>query len=129
MADRDNQRQSEEVEISADRLLAAFYAEYRKADENISMAAVERKFLRGIAFWEDLQLEGSMALVQRLSEREFRETAARTKLILTREFQQLLDALYFLTMEDSLTGLFNRRYFDNRMVQEMQRALRDGTPC
>ena len=129
MADRDNQDVSKVDQISADRLLAAFYDEYRRADENISLAAVERKFLRGIAFWEDLQLEGSMALVQRLSAREFRETAAATKLILTREFQRLLDALCSLTMEDSLTGLFNRRYFDSRLVQEMQRALRDGTPC
>ena len=112
-----------------DRLLRAFHAEYTEAEEGISLAAVERKFLRGIAFWEDLSLEGPMALVQRLNDREFRETTARTRLILTREFQRLLDALCSLTMEDSLTGLFNRRYFDSRLVQEMQRALRDGTPC
>ena len=120
---------SDEATANRDRLLAVFHAEYLKADEDISLAAVERKFLRGIAFWEDLQLEGSMTLVRRLNDREFRETAASTRLILTREFQQLLDALCSLTMEDSLTGLFNRRYFDSRLVQEMQRALRDGTPC
>ena len=120
---------SDEKTAGRDRLLVAFHAEYLKANGEISLAAVERKFLRGIAFWEDLQLEGSIALVQRLNDRQFRETAAATRLILTREFQRLLDALCSLTMEDSLTGLFNRRYFDSRLVQEMQRALRDGTPC
>ncbi len=129
MSDNEMDSNSDGAALARDRLLSAFHAEYLRADEEISMAAVERKFLKGIAFWEDLQLEGSMALVRRLNDREFRETAARTRLILTREFQRLLDALCSLTMEDSLTGLFNRRYFDSRLVQEMRRALRDGSPC
>lgn len=41
----------------------------------------------------------------------------------------LLDKLCTMSMEDGLTGLFNRRYFDHRVRQEVQRATRDKRAC
>lgn len=37
---------------------------------------------------------------------------------------ELQERLYQETITDSLTGLFNRRYFDNRIIQECHRASR-----
>lgn len=47
----------------------------------------------------------------------------------TAYLQWLLTKLCTLTMEDGLTGLFNRRYFDHRLRQELQRASRERRPC
>ncbi len=44
------------------------------------------------------------------------------------ELQALIDALCALSIEDGLTGLFNRRYFDHRLAQEIQRARRERRP-
>ena len=120
---------SQKPPTSPDRLLSAFHGEFKKLHGEISLAAVERKFLGGVAFWEDLHLDAPMALVNRLSDSEFQQRLSDARLVFTAEFQRLLDALCLLTMEDSLTGLFNRRYFDSRLVQEMQRSLRDCSPC
>jgi diguanylate cyclase (GGDEF)-like protein len=47
----------------------------------------------------------------------------------TAALQALIDGLAAVTMEDGLTGLFNRRYFDRRLGQELHRAKRDRRPC
>lgn len=47
----------------------------------------------------------------------------------TQYLRWLLEKLCALTMEDGLTGLFNRRYFDHRVRQELQRASRERRPC
>ena len=51
---------------------------------------------------------------------------ARVKTHLTLKMQS--DMLRQLAFVDGLTGVFNRRYFDERMVEEWQRASRNGTP-
>ena len=112
-----------------DRILSTFHAEYHRLNQSITLGELEQKFLNGVAFWDDLQLEGSLHLVERLSDEQWGQLTAVKKLILTSEFQRLLDALCTLTMEDTTTGLFNRRYFDNRIFQELQRALRDSACC
>lgn len=43
-----------------------------------------------------------------------------------REKEDLLSELERQTKEDSLTGLYNRRYMDNRLAQELKRAERFG---
>lgn len=48
----------------------------------------------------------------------------RTHLTLKRQS----DALRQMAFIDGLTGVFNRRHFDERLQQEWQRALRNGTP-
>jgi diguanylate cyclase (GGDEF)-like protein len=43
--------------------------------------------------------------------------------------QALIDRLCALSLHDGLTGVFNRRYFDNQIQVEIQRANRSLTPC
>lgn len=49
--------------------------------------------------------------------------------IRTAEVQRLLDRLCALSVEDGLTGLWNRRYFDRRLEQEVLRARRERRCC
>ncbi|QPF87964.1 diguanylate cyclase [Bradyrhizobium genosp. L] len=44
------------------------------------------------------------------------------------EQRDLQDKLAALAISDGLTGLFNRRHFDERLADEWARARRDGTP-
>lgn len=46
----------------------------------------------------------------------------------TAYIQWIIDRLCTVSMEDGLTGLFNRRYFDHRLRQELHRATRDRRP-
>lgn len=43
--------------------------------------------------------------------------------------QRLLTAVCELSVHDGLTGLWNRRYFDHRLQQELQRARREAQCC
>lgn len=43
--------------------------------------------------------------------------------------QALIDRLCTLSLHDGLTGVFNRRYFDNQLQVEVQRANRSLAPC
>jgi len=43
--------------------------------------------------------------------------------------QRIIDGLCRLTMEDPATGLYNRRYFDVRLRQELHRVRRESDPC
>ncbi|HSW05973.1 diguanylate cyclase [Aquabacterium sp.] len=51
---------------------------------------------------------------------------ARVKTHLT--LKQQSDQLRQMAFVDGLTGVFNRRYFDERLQQEWLRAMRNGTP-
>ena len=41
---------------------------------------------------------------------------------------EMADELYRLSVMDPLTGLFNRRYVEHRLEEEMSRSQRQGTP-
>ncbi len=56
-----------------------------------------------------------------------RETSAQKELLL-RELQRKTDELDRQTKEDSLTGLYNRRFMDERLTEEFRRAERFGHP-
>jgi diguanylate cyclase (GGDEF)-like protein len=43
------------------------------------------------------------------------------------QYYQMSEQLRTLSITDSLTGLFNRRYFDSRLFEELQRATRYDT--
>lgn len=51
---------------------------------------------------------------------------ARVKTHLTLKFQS--DVMRKLVFLDGLTGVFNRRYFDQQLSMEMARSVRNGTP-
>jgi diguanylate cyclase (GGDEF)-like protein len=48
--------------------------------------------------------------------------------LLTAALVATLDRAHNLSMRDPLTGLFNRRYLDETMERELQRARREGRP-
>lgn len=43
------------------------------------------------------------------------------------QYHSIAEEMKTLSITDSLTGLFNRRYFDNRLFEEIQRAIRYET--
>lgn len=43
------------------------------------------------------------------------------------QYYSIAEEMKTLSITDSLTGLFNRRYFDNRLFEEIQRAIRYET--
>ncbi|HET6514754.1 MAG TPA: diguanylate cyclase [Thermodesulfovibrionales bacterium] len=43
-------------------------------------------------------------------------------------YYQVSNHMRTLSITDSLTGLFNRRYFDDRLFEELQRSVRYNTP-
>jgi diguanylate cyclase (GGDEF)-like protein len=59
-----------------------------------------------------------------------RHTGIVEKMVLerTNELRTAKQELELLTKIDSLTGLYNRRYFDEYLQQEWKRALREHTP-
>jgi diguanylate cyclase (GGDEF)-like protein len=48
--------------------------------------------------------------------------------VLTAALVAALNRAHHLSMRDPLTGLFNRRYLDETMERELQRARREGVP-
>jgi diguanylate cyclase (GGDEF)-like protein len=77
----------------------------------------------------ELELEVALRIVSH-DDPSFRwPQAAATAAEHTTALQALIDRLVALTMEDGLTGLFNRRYFDRRLGQELRRAKREQRPC
>ncbi|MFP7722406.1 sensor domain-containing diguanylate cyclase [Lysobacter sp. A3-1-A15] len=60
--------------------------------------------------------------------RELADTLERRVEERTRELHSANDALERLSVTDSLTGLNNRRYFDNQLAHEMQRARQQLQP-
>ncbi|KXF82607.1 hypothetical protein ATN88_21320 [Enterovibrio coralii] len=46
----------------------------------------------------------------------------------TRDLDEANDSLRQLTQKDTLTGLYNRRYYDSQIEQEWSRALRNQSP-
>lgn len=56
-----------------------------------------------------------------------RETSSQKELLL-RELQRKTDELDRQAKEDSLTGLYNRRFMDERLTEEFRRAERFGHP-
>lgn len=68
------------------------------------------------------QKEELVALSESLRE------ASQQKELLLRELQKKTDELDRQTKEDSLTGLYNRRFMDERLVEEFKRAERFSHP-
>src|SRR5690606_928626 len=70
----------------------------------------------------EAQKESLVALSESL-----REASAQKELLL-RELKRKTEELDRQTKEDSLTGLYNRRFMDERLTEEFRRAERFGHP-
>lgn len=79
---------------------------------------------QGLVVLADLELDA----VHRLLGTEA-HSAGHRPLVQTGEIQRLLNRLCALSVEDGLTGLWNRRYFDRRLEQEVLRARRERRCC
>jgi two-component system cell cycle response regulator len=110
----------------ADERCAALASALR---QRLPSARFAEHLVDGIVFWRDLELETPLKLVDHLLSDEDRRELFSQTLDRTDQLKRLLGLLCKLSVRDPLTGLFNRRHFDHRLHQELQRARRDGRPC
>ncbi|MCG8558125.1 MAG: GGDEF domain-containing protein [Proteobacteria bacterium] len=110
------------VDDSPEAVGSALYAEYCRRHPGTSFAAFAHIVRQGVVWWAELDLEAVHRSAGYPSE------AARPA-CLTAQLQQLLDRLCSLVALDPLTGLFNRRYLDHRIRQELRRSKREQRPC
>lgn len=73
---------------------------------------------------ELLKAQQQLVLTLQSSERELEQRVAQR----TEELQVLNSRLETLSLTDALTGIANRRHFDDTLAQEWQRAQRIGSP-
>lgn len=102
----------------------AFYSACEAQDPETALN-LAKSLVAGFALLEGLDL----ALAERTVRGDGTEPPVVTGPDKTEYLAWLLDKLCALTMEDGLTGLFNRRYFDHRVRQELQRAERERRAC
>jgi diguanylate cyclase (GGDEF)-like protein len=105
-------------------------------DEGISAKHLEIGLRPDGKLWiKDLaSLNGTMVNGEKITERELfpgdRVLIGHTPmrfLLYTPAEDELLNDLEMRALQDPLTGLFNRRYLDQRLEQELQFAVRHGT--
>ncbi len=85
-------------------------------DSDILPSVLHDKIFAGLVYWADLDLQNLELDVEQASTSRINKTAT---------MQSLLTDLSTLVLEDSLTGLFNRRYFDRALQGEIERSARD----
>lgn len=76
--------------------------------------------IAGISIWHYGQTQAEL---KRLNQRLEEEVAERT-----RDLQIMVEKLHGFSYQDALTGLHNRRYFDEILEHEAAMASRHGTP-
>jgi diguanylate cyclase (GGDEF)-like protein len=107
----------------------SLWRSFQKLHPGASAERLCERLARDSVLLSDLHLEAVLRVATHGKE-EFTWSGPSHDLVeRTAALQQLLDRLTAVTMEDGLTGLFNRRYFDRRLSQELQRAKRDRRPC
>lgn len=78
---------------------------------------------------ERVELVARVRSALRLKHETARRKARETELLeVTRQLQAANERLLHLTFLDGLTGIANRRHFDEELLQESRRAKRDKTP-
>jgi diguanylate cyclase (GGDEF)-like protein len=117
-----NERRSSGQGNTAAELLEQFAQSLRGGGDDLGHAILEKKIRQGIALWADLSTDQASALIG--EPKPNTESLDRTP-----DVQTLLDELCALTLSDGLTGLGNRRFFDQRLEYEIQRVHRDFAPC
>lgn len=103
----------------------------QSADELTYQPALEQLVQRiksGVVFWDDLELDDALRAVG-MSLTQINALNASHPIDKTAIIQHLLDELSKATLEDVLTQVYNRRYFERSMTAEIERSRRDQRPC
>lgn len=93
-----------------------------------SAHAFKDKSEDGVVFWGELELEEAFQAIG-LSERQIERINETSQFDKTIIIQKLLDELSRATLEDGLTKVYNRRYFERSLASELDRSRRDQRPC
>lgn len=83
----------------------------------IMPSAFYDKIMAGLVYWQDLDLKKLELHIEIDKSNRINKTVG---------MQNILSRLCQLTIEDSLTGLYNRRYFNQAMKNEIERNYRDN---
>lgn len=82
----------------------------------IEPPAFYEKIMTGLVYWDDLDLKKLQLDI---------ELQQNSRINKTTDMKKILANLCQLTIEDSLTGLYNRRYFNQVIQNEIERNYRD----
>lgn len=88
-------------------------------DADIQPPVFHEKIRKGLIYWEDLELQNLELEVDSDNGKRINKTVV---------MQNILTELSQLIMEDSLTGLYNRRYFNRALKNEVERSSREHRP-
>lgn len=88
-------------------------------DTDIDQQALQDKIAEGLVYWADLDFQDLELDVEATDNGRINKTAI---------LQNIVNDLNKLIVEDSLTGLFNRRYFKRVMEAEIERNTREHCP-
>lgn len=83
---------------------------------DITPSAFYDRIIAGLVYWDDLDLK-KLELDIELQQND--------RINKTSDMEKILSELSQLTIEDSLTGLYNRRYFNRAIKSEIERNYRD----
>ncbi len=117
---------SEDITMTSTAAEATFerlFRAYRAHHTDVTLAMFQQRLLNGVIVWQDLQL-GDLQHFLNASPQLDSKNPIKTRLI-----QRMLEDLLRATLHDPLTDLFNRRYFDRRLSQELERSRRERKPC
>ncbi|MDX1694027.1 MAG: GGDEF domain-containing protein [Ketobacteraceae bacterium] len=123
-----------EQELSETASVAEFaelVSQARQQIDNLDHADIDRlldKLQAGIVCWEALDLEDAFAAIG-LQPAQLEALQQQHPFDKTPILQKVLDELSRATLEDVLTGVYNRRYFQRSMAAELERSRRDQRPC
>ncbi|MDY7117546.1 diguanylate cyclase [Halomonas sp. SSL-5] len=105
--------------LLADMAVAHGLVAWRKVPVSLGLLAFSLAIV-GVSLWHYRRTQRQLSRLNRRLEEQVRERTA--------ELDCLVRKLEGFSYEDPLTGLKNRRYFDELMQHEASRADRDGAP-
>jgi diguanylate cyclase (GGDEF)-like protein len=108
-------------------LLRSLFDEYASEHQGATWESFREAIEDGVVLWRHLDLKTAMKITGQPVRPAATDTSCR--LIRTKNLQDIIDRVCSTTMEDGLTGLFNRRYFEHRLAQELQRSKREQCCC
>src|SRR5690349_7247500 len=118
---------STQVETACcDGALRELHRKYTRERAGVAFDEFCARLRRGFVVLDDLDLDRAQKVIEASG-----DTAAALELPSdgTARVQALVDRLAALSMQDGLTGMFNRRYFELRIDREVKRARREQRPC
>jgi diguanylate cyclase (GGDEF)-like protein len=113
--------------LAPDSLTYSLFDRYLAIHHGATLDSFYEAIQDGLVLWRDVELKTALKIIGDAKNNLGNDPSG--ELFKTEELQAIIDRLCSLTMEDGLTGLFNRRYFDHRLAQELHRARRELRPC